>query len=143
VGDQVRALANTSTPLLTAGTSVIAIFDNDRIRSQLGLPEGAPEHDVKQALHVKGVPGAVIMFLLEQNTEILMQAALNCLHSVDAAISQDLPKRNPLERDAVLNRVADANRGVRECIEERVPSFLRAVETILKSLTGPPPPPST
>jgi hypothetical protein len=72
-----------------------------------------------------------------------MQAALNCLHSVDAATSPDLPKKNPLERDAVLNRVADANRGVRECIEARVPSFLRAVETILKSLTGPTPPPST
>jgi hypothetical protein len=72
-----------------------------------------------------------------------MQAALNCLHLVDAATSQDLPKKNPLERDEILNRVADANRAVRECIEERVPSFLCAVETIFRSVKGPAAPPAT
>jgi hypothetical protein len=134
VGDQVRAIVENATQLLEGGTKIFALFDNDKIREQLGLLPNASSDQVTSELRARNVREEVRIYLLEQNTETLMQAALVCLHAHNLSVTVNLPAKKPLERDRILNGVADAQRAIRDCVENRVPSFMTIVDAIAQTL---------
>lgn len=134
VGDQVKSLVETAPNLLVSGTTVFAVFDEDKIREQLGLLGGATDADIVAKLRDKGIGDSVNIYPLDKNTETLLQAVLACLHEQDASVQTHLPKKKPIERDRILNRAADAPRSIRDCVEKRVPSFRSIVEAITASV---------
>jgi hypothetical protein len=99
-----------------------AIFDADKLHKLL-YPSGRPTTDVLHAELRRRCPDPLHPFLLEDNTETVVDAAARCLN-------EPTPAKNKLLRDRMLNRVASGAPQLRDCIRAAVPSFDHCVRYI-------------
>jgi hypothetical protein len=110
-----------------AQLAVLALVDEDRIRTELGLPPTEEQAVVQSALESRA-PG-VRFVLLIKNVDDLVRAA-----AVAAGRAAPTGKPTPRERDRILNQAASAGPGVRAQIASALPSWdtwLKAVEAAL------------
>lgn len=119
------------------GRSVVALFDNDKIRQHLKLPQSASAERVRKEI-LKGcrAPEHLFVVLLEENTESVLDAAAVCAPAIDRArIERASKRKDALERDAVLIELSrERERPTRACILAKVPSFRAFVELICEKL---------
>jgi hypothetical protein len=102
---------------------IFAIFDSDKLHHRL-FESGKPTHDDLFAELRRRCPDPRLnVFLLDQNTETVVDAAADCL-------GVPRPDKDKLFRDRILNRVATGARQIRDCIREAVPSFDHCVRQI-------------
>lgn len=114
------------------GARVIAIFDEDRIRAELGLPIAASNEEISASIRSRcDQPERLAIVLLRRNVESLILAAKKCdqentLSSV--AITKAL-RKDLSARDWILTNLAmdPAKRALRDCMRKEVPSIEEAV----------------
>ncbi|MET0406097.1 MAG: hypothetical protein ABW123_27010 [Cystobacter sp.] len=118
------------------GRSVIAVFDNDRIRGDLKLPRTAPDERVIQSIRGERGDKRLHVVLLKQNMESVIKAVRRCDVSLaparlDAALGKDL-----LERDALLMTLAaDLKRPIRDCVLGEMPSLRELVALLRREIS--------
>jgi len=107
------------------GSVLVAVFDNDRVRPLLGLPQEACRRIVLNTiLSGSTAAGSVKIVLLEQNVDDLVRASA-------AALAETPPARKSINaRDTVLNRAAAADSAIRQKIRTGSPSFDRIVRYV-------------
>lgn len=117
------------------GRSVVAVFDNDKIRKLLKLAARAPDEAVVQAI-LKGGKGAerLSIVLLKQNMESVIEAAAQCDKSIDPnRIKLAVRHKDPLERDILLTELAsDRSRPTRDCMLGALPSLQQFVALLCR-----------
>lgn len=126
-GNVKRALENDAERLHAAGP-VVAVLDDDRVKELYSLPPAALRCEVLAAI-AKTASVSTTVVLLEANMETLVAAT--------AAFCGDTPpskKPTPRERDRILHKGAAAEKGVRDRILARVPTFRRLVEKVEEKL---------
>jgi hypothetical protein len=102
---------------------IFAVFDADKLHRLL-YQSGRPSNDELLAELRRRCPDPRLhLFLLEDNTETVVNAAAACLGEAP-------PAKNLLLRDSILNRAANAPPQVRERVRKAVPSFNSCVERI-------------
>lgn len=103
---------------------LVALFDDDRVRTCFGVPKGSCKRVVLDMI-AKEASGRPTIVLLERNMEDVIAACAQ-------ALGQPAPsgKPRPAERDAILLRAAAAEVSVRASIVRAVPSFERLVRTV-------------
>lgn len=113
---------------------VIAVYDDDRIRTMLGVAADACIQQVTGALRKEAVrPERLRVVLLERNIDDVVRAVQACR----AAEGVQHRKPTPDERDLILKDAATpANRHVRECVLQRVPSLAYLVDKLAATLRG-------
>lgn len=106
---------------------VVAVFDDDAVRSLVGLPSGARRRDVATAvLRRSGAPRAMTVLLLGRRMEDVVSAA-------QEAMGETHPAAKRIgERDDVLGRAVAADVRVRERILERVPAVRCLVDLLVR-----------
>jgi hypothetical protein len=121
------------------GRSVVAVFDNDEIRTDLKLPRNAPDERVVQKIREGGKnTDRLFIVLLKQNMETILEAVRDCDRSVEPRSIELALKKHMLERDILLTDLTSAlKRPVRECILEKVPSFRDLVELLCREIRPP------
>lgn len=122
------------------GSWVLAFPDEDRIRehAEVGLPESATHLEVvTRILAVTGTSTRRSVTLLVRNMESVIHAAAKCDAALSPATVGRALKKKPNERDIVLNHVAHAERSVRECIADGVPSLLELRDRVICALDNP------
>jgi hypothetical protein len=110
-----------------AQLAVLALVDEDRIRTELGLPPTEEQAVVQSALESRGL--GVRFVLLIKNVEDLVRVA-----AVATGRPPPAGKPTPSERDRILNHAASAPPPVRAQIALALPSWdswLKAVEAAL------------
>jgi hypothetical protein len=125
------------TDLVADGRTVIAVFDDDKIRSLLQLPPGASDERVEQAIRAApSASGALVIVLLKRNLESVIAAVRHCAPELDPArVERALKHKDLLARDTVLIAVSRAAmQRVRACILEQVPSLQTLVDRIVTAL---------
>lgn len=116
---------------------IFALFDGDRIhRLPLEVDKGSPPEQFERALTERFGSPKIRPFVLQNNLETLVRAAVGCL---EPPVDGPVPKRHN-ERDKIFARAAThQSRSVRDCITNRVPSFGRLVEAVSTALPTSPP----
>jgi|GEM_PF-2041555 len=121
--------------LAADGRSVVAVFDNDKIRLLLKLAASAPDEAVVRAILKGGkMSERLSIVLLKQNMESVIEAAAQCDKSLDPKrIKLAVRHKDPLERDALLTELASERaRPTRECMLDTLPSLLKLVELLCR-----------
>jgi hypothetical protein len=119
------------------GRSVIAVFDNDKIRDLLKLPPNASEERIEQKIREGGRDTRRLsIILLKQNMESVIEAAKACDPSIDSnRIELALRKKDPLERDALLTGLTgELMRSIRECILGKMPSLRSLIDLLCREV---------
>jgi hypothetical protein len=102
---------------------LFAIFDSDKLHKLL-YSSGRPSLDELHAELRRRCPDPRLhVFLLEQNTETVVNATADC-------VGVPPPDKNKLARDRLLNRVASGPRQQRDCVRKAVASFDHCVRRI-------------
>lgn len=123
---------------------VVAVFDNDRVRTMAKLPPGACKAQVTAEVKRRCEPASQLrVVLLIQNTESVLLAlrSLGVLHGRDEMFGRAIDRKDMNDRDVLLGKAAW---GLTP--EQRV-SLLRAVPSLgylvekLAALLGDPPAP--
>jgi len=99
--------------------NVFALFDADKLHRLLKVPKDMPLPKQLAELQAQLLdPTRPRVFLLERNTETLVDAAADCL-------ARPRPEaKSTLDRDKLLASAAwDLSRASRDCIRTHVPSF--------------------
>lgn len=119
------------------GRSVVAVFDNDEIRGDLKLPRSATDETVIQRIREGGKHSdRLFIVLLKQNMESVIHAVRQCDGSIDPKRLDSALKKSMLDRDALLNGLTvELKRPIRDCIQEKMPSFRALVELLCRELT--------
>lgn len=129
------------TETIGRGSWVLAVLDEDRIRSQpevnINLHEAEPQV-VARVLDVSGTAKLRGVTLLVRNMETVVQAAAACYPALDQGIVQRALRKKLNERDMVLNSVAHgAPPAVRQCLMTKVPSLQDLRDRIICGLQNP------
>lgn len=108
---------------------IFALFDADKLRVLLSLP-GQPTVDERLAALREHCPDPRLqLFLIDDNTETMVDAVADCL-----GVAR--PAKNKLTRDRLLLRAARSPTSeVRNCARRAVPSFDECVRRVAE-LTG-------
>lgn len=107
--------------------AVLALLDEDRVRTGLGLDAASPPAAVVSALSTRAL--GVVFVLLIKNIEDLVLAAARA-----TGVEPPTGKPGPRVRDRVLNNAASAGPAVRAQVATALPSWndwLKAVEAAL------------
>lgn len=101
--------------------TIIAVFDADKLHKLL-FGSGRPSNDeIHAALRRRCTDERLHVFLLDRNTETVVDAVADCL-------KVERPRKNPLLRDQLLLRAARSpTTEVRDCVRRAVPSFEQCV----------------
>ncbi|MCA9685333.1 MAG: hypothetical protein KC457_24350 [Myxococcales bacterium] len=102
----------------------MAIFDADKLHRLLNLSGDTPREELLGALRGRCEDPRLIILLLEENTESLLVAAATCQNKEAPA------RKSKTSRDALLASAAWAERAVRDCIREALPSFAKIVDEL-------------
>ncbi len=141
VANIVRSCRRDVHRLAPQGQTVFALIDNDRIRDHLsGVDIRAENSVVERAIKSQSdAPAQLEVFLLEKNTETVIEAAKHCDPSLpEDAVAQAL-RKNLAQRDRILNNVARTRgRAVRDCIRAGVPALHRLVAALGAVVTASP-----
>lgn len=105
---------------------ILALFDADQLHRLLGLRGDTPRPTLTSALQSQIPDPRVRVFLLDRNTETLVDATADCLGRERPGI------KDKLNRDDFLARAAwDHSRASRDCIREKVPTFASFVDAVI------------
>ena len=120
------------------GRSVVAVFDEDRIRRQLGLPPQCADEDiVREILNGCRAPERLTVVLLRRNLESVLLAARDCDPGLDPGTVTRALGKDPLARDDVLHEIAkEHKREVRTAVLRQVPSLNELVTLLCERLRG-------
>lgn len=129
---KVRAACDKS-QLFDRNTLVVAVYDDDRVRTLAGLPATACKRQVTEKLR-PGVAGERLrVVLLHSNVETLLDAVLACARRQRSSDGKPMP----LERDALLNGyLKDDTRHVRACVLQHLPSLAYLVDKLAAALAN-------
>ncbi|PRP95066.1 hypothetical protein [Enhygromyxa salina] len=106
-----------------------AVFDADKLHRLL-FPSGRPSSDELLAeLRRRCSDPRLVMFLLDKNTETVVDAVADCL-------GEPRPAKRKLYRDRFLNRAARGLRQHRECVRAAVPTLDACVREIAALTRG-------
>jgi hypothetical protein len=134
-----HAVQNDLPNIAADGRPVIAIFDNDRIRELLGLPNNSSDDEVCAEIQ-SGCATQLHVVLLKENTESILQAAEVCAKKTGVTLDpemlrQAIVKKEPPARDALFYRISKAEyRELRDCIRERMVSLTPLIEHLARIL---------
>jgi hypothetical protein len=121
---KLRAALRDDGELLRSSGYLVAMFDEDRVRTCYGLPHDACKQTILDRIASEATGGPTLV-LLERNMEDLVNASCVALqHAIPAK------KPTPEERDRILLRAANEGRAARDAILHAVPSFARLVRII-------------
>ena len=130
VANIVRSCRRDVHRLAPRGQIVFALIDNDRIRDHLSGVDARAENSVVERVikSQSDAPAQLEVFLLEKNTETVIEAAKRCDPSLpEDAVVQAL-RKNLAQRDRIFNNVARGRaRAIRDCIRGSVPALHRLV----------------
>ena len=116
---------------LGATGPLVAMFDNDKVRSRYPVRTGACKRELLDAVQAEA-KGSPVIVLLEQNMEDLLAA---CCAALKRATLSAKPK--PMQRDSILQAAAaDGQGAARAAILAAMPSFKRLVDVVHALLTG-------
>ncbi|KIG15736.1 hypothetical protein DB30_05306 [Enhygromyxa salina] len=102
---------------------IFAVFDADKLHRLL-FTSGRPSSDELLAeLRRRCSDPRLSMFLLDQNTETVVDAVADCL-------GEPRPEKRKLLRDRFLNRTAKGLRQHRDCVRAAVPTLDACVREI-------------
>jgi hypothetical protein len=106
--------------------SIFALFDADKLYRLLKQPGNTALPALHGLLRSEVSDPRTQVFLLERNTETLVEAAADCLGRPRPTT------KNQLDRDTLLASAArDFSRSSRDCIREKVPSFATFVDALV------------
>jgi hypothetical protein len=111
------------------GLRVLALVDDDRIRTQLGLAADATDEVVMARLSAE-VPGVTFVRLVRNVDDLVRHT------SVALGLSAPTGKSTPRERDRVLNAAAAGARSVRDVVTGSMPSWASWVSAVEVALTA-------
>jgi hypothetical protein len=128
--------------LASNGRHVIAVFDNDKIRTLLRLPKTSPDSDVVTCVreHCSRDEQALTVILIHQNTESILQATGECATKNGREFDSDQLDKAVVQkvlfaRDAFLVRFSAAQfKDVRDCVLDTLPSFASLVNRLIQFL---------
>jgi hypothetical protein len=131
-GNLLKSTRTESSKIAADGRALFSIFDNDRVRDLLQLPSTASDSQVRQAILAGcAAQPAPSIFLLRENTESVLAAALRCDSSLDATLFDLAIGKSLAERDVAFKRLATrATRETRDCILSAVPSVNELVQAL-------------
>jgi hypothetical protein len=135
-----HAVRNDLPNIAANGRPVIAMFDNDRIRDLLKLPDNTLDDEVCAAIH-PGCGTQLHVVLLKENTESILLAAEACARKTGVALDPDMlqqaiKKKEPPARDALFIRISKAeHRELRDCIREKVASLTPLIDHLARILS--------
>jgi hypothetical protein len=124
------------------GRHVIVVFDNDKVRTLLGLPSTSSDSEVVKCVreHCNRDESALTVILIHQNTESILQASGECAikhgREFDSdQLSEAVNKKALIARDAFLARFSAAQfKDVRTCVLEKLPSLASLVSRLIHFL---------
>ena len=126
---KVRAACLEERQLLTrTGASLVALYDDDRVRGLVKKPKSACKLEVRQALQQEcGDDPKLRVVLLVKNTEsvleVLEQSGLMTTFA-RADFHEAIERKSVLKRDEILHRAADGDMlKAREHLRQHLPSF--------------------
>lgn len=102
---------------------IVALFDADKMHKLLRQPGDTKPEALRAQLDAKIAQPRVETYLVEQNTESIVEAAADCRE-------QPRPGKNHLQRDKLLESAVWATREQRDCIRAKVPSFAHFIDTL-------------
>lgn len=137
-----RACREDAADITRGGQPLVAVFDDDEVRTLVQLPRSAPDEQVIARIR-QGctAPERVYPVLLRDNTETVLRDILRCDRTIPVALGQQALKKNLNARDLVFRAAArEPNRHVRECILRSNPSLDSIITVLCLLLRGEAPP---
>ncbi len=113
------------------GRHIVAVFDDDKIRSLVKLAPTAEAAAVRLAIlrDCKLPPESMRVFLVEENTESVLEAIGACKADLSRDLLARALRKKHIQRDAVFREAAVLrDRPVRDGVLTRVPSLCELVE---------------
>jgi hypothetical protein len=120
-----------------------AVYDDDKIREEIGLPPIACKRDVvKELKDGCDSPDKLHVVLLQRNTESVLHALREIATSLatDSDWDEAINRKRTAQRDAIFNAAASPEPSrclIRKNLRAMVPSFDRLIMHVARALEGP------
>jgi hypothetical protein len=126
-----KAVWNDLPNIAADGRTVIAVFDNDKIRRLLGLDKETSDNEVFEAILSK-CNAPVHLVLLKENTESILRAAKNCGGEYDPeTYDRAVSRKEHFARDIIFGKISKEDaKAIRDCIRQHISSIRPLIERV-------------